>query len=89
VLQLGDTFLLRPVGNPKEHLWIVITEREPKTHEAVCVNISSTKTYTPQADKTLELKPGVHPKITLPSVVYYKDARVLHLLESTEFRPVS
>jgi hypothetical protein len=79
VLNLGDTFLLPTVDNPIQHLWVVITERDPKTHEAVCVNITSTKPYTPKSDKTLELLPGEHPEINLPSVVYYKDASVMYL----------
>jgi hypothetical protein len=79
VLNLGDTFLLPKPNNPIEHLWVVITERDPSTHEAVCVNISSTKPYTLQADKTLELVAGEHSCITKPSVVFYKDARVMRL----------
>lgn len=79
MLELGDTFLLPKPNQTIEHLWIVITERDPKTHEAVCVNISSTKDYTPEFDKTLELEVQEHPYITLPSVVFYKDARVLVL----------
>lgn len=81
MLKLGDTFLLPKPNNPTEHLWVVITERDLMTHEAVCVNISSTKSYTPKTDKTLELVAGEHPCITKPSVVYYKDARVMRLNE--------
>lgn len=81
MLKLGDTFLLPKPHNPIEHLWVVITERDKATHEAVCVNISSTKPYTAQIDKTLELVAGEHPCITKPSVVYYKDARVMRLDE--------
>jgi hypothetical protein len=79
MLKLGDTFLLPTVKNPTEHLWVVITERNPKTHEAVCVNITKIKKWTTRADMTLELSPGIHEFVTLPSVVYYKDARIMLL----------
>jgi hypothetical protein len=79
VLKLGDTFLLPTPSNPREHLWVIITERNATTNEAVCVNITKIKEWTSAADRTLELTPGVHEFVTQPSVVYYKDARIMLL----------
>ena len=71
---LGDTFMLPKPGQDTEHLWVLITHPDPKTCEAVMVNVT---TQRPHSDKTTVLKTGEHPFIKQPSVVFYSDARIV------------
>ena len=76
MLRCGDTFLLPKLSNLVEHLWIIITEPEPETHKAACVNITTRQRHS---EATVILQPQEHPFITRESVVYYVDAKILDL----------
>jgi hypothetical protein len=75
-LQCGDTFLLPRKSSATEHLWIIITDPDPKTSEAVCVNITSRRS---DSETTVIITAGEHPFVTRESVTYYKDARIIAL----------
>jgi hypothetical protein len=74
LLAPGDTFLIPKSSNQIEHLWIVVTEPDPVTFEAVCVNVTTLQTV---CDKTVILQPGDHPFIKHPSIVLFADAQTL------------
>lgn len=57
-----------------EHLWIVLTDPEPVTSLAVCVNITSRQSYS---EITVILHPDDHPFITHESVIPFADALIL------------
>lgn len=78
MLKIGDAFSLPTPNNPKEHLWVIITEPDATTR-AACVNMTSIKDWTPEADKHLVLSGGEHQFINKPTVVNYKDARLLYM----------
>ena len=69
---LGDTFILPKPRQQTEHLWVLITKVDPKTGQAIMVNIT---TQRPHSDTTTILCVGDHPFIQKPSVVFYADAR--------------
>jgi hypothetical protein len=75
-LQCGDTFLLPKKSSATEHLWIIITDPDPRTSEAVCVNITSRK---PDSEITVVIAPGEHPFVKRESVIFYQDARIIAL----------
>lgn len=74
MLTSGDTFLIPKSSNETEHLWIVVTDPDPTTFEAVCVNVTTLKLI---CDKTVILQPGEHPFIKHPSLILYSDAQKL------------
>src|SRR5690242_7488672 len=76
MLKCGDTFLLPKSAYHIEHLWIVLTEPEPITQLAVCVNVTSKTRY---CDTTVVLKPGCHTFIKHESVINYSDARQMDI----------
>lgn len=76
MLRCGDTFLLPKSAYEVEHLWIVITDPEPDSNKAVCVNITSRNSFS---ETTVILKKGDHPFIKHESVINYADARELDL----------
>lgn len=76
MLSCGDTFLIPKSSGETEHLWIVVTDPEPDTSFAVCVNITTKQSYS---ETTVILRPGMHPFIKHDSVVYYSDAQILTL----------
>lgn len=71
---LGDTYMLPKPGQETEHLWVLITNPDPETHEAIMVNIT---TLRPHSDTTTILNVGDHPFIQKPSVIFYADARIV------------
>jgi hypothetical protein len=72
--ELGDSFMLPKPGHDTEHLWVLITNPDPESYEAIMVNIT---TQRPHSDKTTVLDSGEHPFIKQPSVVFYSDARTV------------
>ena len=66
--------MLPKPGQETEHLWVLITKPDPASREAIMVNIT---TQRPHSDTTTVLKPGDHPFIQRPSVVFYADARTV------------
>ncbi len=71
---LGDSFMLPKPGVETEHLWVLITQPDPGSFQAVMVNVT---TQRPHSDTTTILLPGDHPFIRQPSVIYYADARLV------------
>jgi hypothetical protein len=71
---LGDSFMLPKPGHETEHLWVLITNPDPATHEAIMVNVT---TQRPHSDTTTILNAGDHPFVQKPSVIFYADARVV------------
>ncbi len=71
---LGDTIVLPKPGQETEHLWVLITNPNPATHEALMVNLT---TQRPHSDSTTILHIGDHPFVKKPSVLFYADARVV------------
>jgi len=69
---LGDSFMLPKPGQETEHLWVLITNPDPATHEAIMVNVT---TQRPHSETTTILNPGDHPFVQKPSVISYADAR--------------
>ena len=70
---LGDSFMLPKPGRETEHLWVLITNPDPVTHEAIMVNVT---TQRPHSDTTTILNAGDHPFVQKPSVIFYADARI-------------
>jgi hypothetical protein len=70
----GDCFLLPKPGRETEHLWLVITNPDPVTHDAIMVNVT---TRRPHSDTTTILQVGDHPFVQKPSVIFYADARMV------------
>ena len=71
---LGDSFLLPKPGRETGHLWVLITNPDPATDEAIMVNVT---TQRPHSDTTTVLNVGDHPFIQKPSVIFYADARTV------------
>jgi hypothetical protein len=76
VLTSGDTFLIPKSSTEIEHLWIIVTDPDPATFEAVCVNVTTLKII---CDKTVTLQPGEHPFIKHPSIILFSDAQKLDI----------
>ena len=71
---LGDSFMLPKPGQETEHLWVLITNPDPATHEAIMVNVT---TQRPHSETTTILNVGDHPFIQKPSVIFFADARMV------------
>ena len=71
---LGETFMLPKPGQETEHLWVLITNPNPATHEALMVNLT---TQRPHSDTTTILNLGDHPFVQKPSAIFYADARAV------------
>jgi hypothetical protein len=76
LLICGDTFIIPKSSASREHLWIVITDPDPSTREAVCVNLTSAEN---QEDRTVIANVGDHPFIKHETIVFYKDAQILDM----------
>lgn len=70
----GESFMLPKPGQETEHLWVLITDPDPATHEAIMVNVT---TLRPHSDKTTILNAGDHPFVQKPSVIFFADARTV------------
>lgn len=81
MLRCGDTFLIPKKVDQVEHLWIILTEPDPRTREAACVNIS---TLRDSSEKTVILRVGDHKFVRHDSVIFYADARILDLSKVEE-----
>lgn len=66
--------MLPKPGQDTEHLWVLITQPDPKTFEAIMVNVT---TQRPHSDTTTILDVGDHPFVKKPSVIFYGDARTV------------
>ncbi len=77
--------MLPKPGQNTEHLWVLITQADPATGEAIMVNIT---TQRPHSDTTTILVAGEHPFVRNPSVVFYADARMVDtaLLDQAIYR---
>jgi hypothetical protein len=76
LLSSGDTFLIPERTDGTEHLYVVLTDPEPGSNRAVCVNFTGKTVYS---DTTLVLNVGDHPFITKETVVFYQRAKFLNL----------
>lgn len=74
MLTVGDTVMLPKPGHEKEHLWALITAPDPKSGDAVMVNLT---TQRPHSDTTTIIHAGEHPFVDRPTVVFYADARMV------------
>ena len=75
-LQCGDTFLLPKSAYATEHLWIIVTEIDPQSGSAVCVNVT---TKRDDSETTVVLNIGDHRFIKHESVVRFGDAREMKI----------
>ena len=66
--------MLPKPGRENEHLWVLITNPDPRTQEAIMVNVT---TQRPHSDTTTILNVGDHPFIQKPSVIFYADTRTV------------
>ncbi|SRR6266481_4113596 len=73
MLKCGDTFLAPITSSGTEHLWIIITDPDADG-KAVGVNITTQRTYS---ETTVILNAGDHPFVAHPSVINYRDARII------------
>ena len=71
---LGDSFMLPKPGQETEHVWVLITNPDPASHEAIMVKVT---TQRPHSDTTTILNVGDHPFVQKPSVIFYADARTV------------
>jgi hypothetical protein len=72
VIGAGRTlYLLAGPPHPPQHLWVVLTDSDPKTNHVVIVMIVTSHDYT---DKTVTLNAGSHPFIVHESNVDYRTA---------------
>lgn len=74
VATIGNSYMLPKPGQDVEHLWVLITRPDPRTNQAVMVNLT---TQQPHSDTTTILVKGEHPFIKRPSVIYYADAKIV------------
>src|SRR5262249_27606257 len=74
MLKCGDTIEMPKPGHSVPHLWILITEPDAASGEAVMVNVTTLRSHS---DTTVLLKRGDHPYIIHDSVVFYADARIV------------
>lgn len=75
-LQCGDTFLIPKSAKAIEHLWVIVTEVDPVTNNAICVNVTSKQSHS---DTTVVLVAGDHRFIRHDSVIMYADAREMRI----------
>jgi len=72
VIGAGRTlYLLAGPPHPPQHLWVVLTDPDPKTNHVVIVMIVTSRDHT---DKTVTLTAGSHPFIICESNVDYRTA---------------
>lgn len=65
-------------GRPKRHTFVVVTDFDKETRDAITVSFSSTK-GKPYIDKTTVIPAGSHDFITEESyAAYYRAARMTH-----------
>jgi hypothetical protein len=76
LLTCGDTFLIPETTSGVEHLYIVLTNPEPGTGRAVCVNLTGRQL---DSDATVVVNVGEHPFVSKESVVFYQKAKALDM----------
>lgn len=74
-MDCGDTFLMpAPGGAATPHLWIVVTQPDPQTHECAIVSVTTLRN---SKEQTVILRPGDHPFIRHDSTIFYGDAMIV------------
>lgn len=74
-MDCGDTFLMpAPGGAATPHLWIVVTQPDPQTHECAIVSVTTLRN---SKDQTVLLRVGDHPFIRHDSTIFYGDAMIV------------
>ncbi len=65
----------------RPHLWILVTAVNPQTGEVIIVNFTTQRS---NSDNSVVIRPGEHPFVDHPTIVFYADARAaeLQLLEA-------
>ena len=61
-----------------KHLFVILTESQPITHNVIIVGIESVR---PKCDSTVMLRPGDHEFVVRDSFVNYRRARIISLDE--------
>jgi len=75
-MDCGDTFLMpAPGGATIPHLWIIVTQPDPQTHECAIVSVTTLRN---SKDQTVILRPGDHPFIRHDSTIFYGDAMIVN-----------
>ena len=74
-MHCGDTFLMpAPGGAVTPHLWIVVTQPDPRTRLCALVSVTTLRN---SKDQTVILRPGDHPFIRHDSTIIYGDAMIV------------
>jgi hypothetical protein len=74
-MDCGETFLMpAPGGAATPHLWIIITQPDPQTHECAIVSVTTLRN---SKDQTVILRVGDHPFIRHDSTIFYGDAMIV------------
>ena len=73
-MKKGDCIHMATPGNSIPHLWIIVSDIDPKTDKCVIVNLT---TLGHLCDRTVILHFGEHPSITHDSIVRYQDAQIV------------
>ena len=74
-MDCGDTFLMpAPGGAATPHLWIIVTQPDPQTHECAIVSVTTLRN---SKDQTVILHVGDHPFIRHDSTIFYGDAMIV------------
>jgi hypothetical protein len=74
-MDCGDTFLMpAPGGAVTPHLWIVVTQPDPRTRLCALVSVTTLRN---SKDQTVILRPGDHPFIRHDSTIFYGDAMIV------------
>jgi len=74
-MDCGDTFLMpAPGGAATPHLWIIVTQPDPQTHECAIVSVTTLRN---SKDQTVILRVGDHPFIRHDSTIFYGDAMIV------------
>jgi hypothetical protein len=77
-MDCGDTFLMpAPGGVATPHLWIVVTQPDPRTHLCAIVSVTTLRN---SKDRTVILRPGDHPFVRHDSTIFYGDAMIVDVL---------
>ncbi len=74
-MDCGDTFFMpAPGGAATPHLWIIVTQPDPQTHECAIVSVTTLRN---SKDQTVILRVGDHPFIRHDSTIFYGDAMIV------------
>ena len=74
-MDCGETFLMPAPGvGGTPHLWIVVTQPHPQTHQCVIVSVTRLRN---RKDQTVILRPGDHRFIRCDSTIFYGDCLIV------------